>query len=470
MDKEIIIYHDIVKYCFDNNYRNHVVKNGLELLNLLGYNSDTRISRLNIDFYKKSKVYIYNIIKMISIMAFYIDEYKKTGFELSEYLILSKEYTDKKIILMNEIYYFDELNYDSMTIIRITEEPIIENPKYEDMISYYPLNPSIIQTEDGYLANIRYVNYIIENGSFIILDKDNKIRTKNYIVELDNNLIIINEYELVDKSWLSTTLKNNLPNLKYLGFEDIVLFPISKDDSIWCSCTTNITYPINIGKITLCKLELNKYNKYEITESYILKGPNGFNRVEKNWVCINSDNIHKRVKFIYSHSPLHIVVANIGKAMNNNLREENIEKIMKDNLSVDGKMNYNLREEMTEKVNIINVSDVSKIEQSYDFSRFHGSSLPLSIFGGHLSVIHETTVMRNNKRCYSHRFILYNNNWEIVKISNPWYFDHIGIEFCRSICFDINNLNILLSVGIRDNSACIYTINIKTIDDMLHFL
>ncbi len=428
MDKNIEIYHNIIKYCFDNNYKDHVVKNGLELLGTLGYERNKQFG-----FNEKTNIYIYNIIKMISIMAYYIKEYKKIGFELSEYLVLSTEYTNKRTILKNEIYYYEKLKYKEMKNLNVDNAPTIKSPKYTDRTVYYPLNPSIIKTQNGYIANIRYVNYVLENDRFISLDVDRKMRSKNYIAELDKSLSIINSYELEDKSWISDISNDNI---KFNGFEDIILFPMNENGSIWCSCTTNLTNPINIGKITLCKLEINENNKYEIVESYILKGPNGFDRVEKNWICINPTEIPGSIKFIYSHSPLHIVGTNID-----------------------------------ENKKILEMTDVLKKEQSYDFTRFRGSSLPLYVSNiGNLSVIHEVIMSRENKRCYSHRFILYNNKWEIVRLSNPWYFHHIGIEFCRSICFGNTEDEILLAVGIRDNTSCLYKMDINIIHLMLHQL
>ena len=54
-------------------------------------------------------------------------------------------------------------------------------------------------------------------------------------------------------------------------------------------------------------------------------------------------------------------------------------------------------------------------------------------------------------------------NYKIEYLSLPFYFDHIGIEFCRSLSKSHNKKNLLFGIGIEDKEAWICEIDKKYI-------
>lgn len=428
-----LIYNEI-KICYDSGER----EKGMKIFDKLCI--DYNIS-LDKKIYIDDMEYFLLILEKISIIAFYIDGYKDIGYRASEYLLFNKfPNINKNMVHSNLIFYINKL--ENTKYINIDSEKILLDNPNNNYIYYAPLNPSILKTNDGYIINLRYSNfYSIEGKSWHSMETDNIVRTKNYILHCDKDFNILSSNEIIDKSWkyYDNNKNNNSGNI--LGFEDCIL--INKNNEIYFSCTTLDTIPIGTPKQTLCKLsELSENNtllegcifdaKYEITDVMIMNGINDFDRAEKNWMYINDydDNF----KFIHSYDPITIIEVE------------------------------NIKNKEICKVNII-----SEIETDLDFSRFRGSGYPIKYSNEtFLSVIHEVIFRTgDNRRYYVHRFILYDNNYKIIKISKSFYFDHLGIEFCRGISESHNLNEIILTVGIEDKEARIYTIDTHIISNLL---
>ena len=80
---------------------------------------------------------------------------------------------------------------------------------------FYSSSSSLINNpyENGYLMNVRYVNYLIDNnGNYLNCDKH--IISQNKYIKLSTDLKIINE----------SFLEFNFEDRRYIGIEDIRLF------------------------------------------------------------------------------------------------------------------------------------------------------------------------------------------------------------------------------------------------------
>jgi hypothetical protein len=107
---------------------------------------------------------------------------REEGLRVCEQLILSP-YTPGNYIntlLFNRTFY-------------LTPLPVVWNKRlpWQAPPGFFPSTPSLTKTATGYLVNIRVVNYTINpRGSYSINDSANIIRTRNFLVTLDEQLEI----------------------------------------------------------------------------------------------------------------------------------------------------------------------------------------------------------------------------------------------------------------------------------------
>ena len=379
---------------------------------------------INIDFpqgpYKLTlripeiKIILEKIIDEFTILAFYLG-YKEIGLQLSDKLILDENCKlNKSQVIHNQKFYVNKL----LTL---------KNEKIQSDISsgYFPLNPSIIKTNEGYLMSLRTVNYALTpEGFYTVPSGESFKQSKNYILKLDNNLNIISSNDIIDTD---NYVKYEGANFK--GLEDLILFRYN--DELWFSCTTLDTNPYKVPQITLCKLQKTD-DGYRVTLKRPIVLPN--NKIEKNWLPVIHDD---QIKFIYEYHPFTI----------------KIPMIVSDSLN-----------------GTIGSMDYLKVKYDLNLSRFKGSAAPIEFNldeKGYLIMVHETFNLSQVLRCYLHRFIWLSNSFEIKKMSHPWYFQHHGIEFCRSMCYSHIEDEIILTYSIHDKDAQWCSVSIEYIKSLL---
>jgi tetratricopeptide (TPR) repeat protein len=171
-------------------------------------------------------------------------------------------------------------------------------------------NPCIFKLGDRYKINIRFVNYLLNrNGTYHFEVNDGKIATVNKIFNLDEEFNIIGE---------PLILKPETNNLRYVGMEDLKLFPILKNNKYYntdCAFIGTCENPINnrismgYGKITLdgdLQFSLN----YKVVNTPYNKD------CEKNWVFYNDSEGNTNI--IYQWYPLTIAKINDNDNYNDN--------------------------------------------------------------------------------------------------------------------------------------------------------
>jgi tetratricopeptide (TPR) repeat protein len=166
--------------------------------------------------------------------------------------------------------------FDNILVKNINDKNVRFNSSSSCMINY----------DNGYMMNVRYVNYNIDNNG-CYHDCADHIITINKCIKLDNNFNIINE-ELIN---------NDFDGRRYIGIEDVRIY----NDK-------NIIKFIGTG--------YHKNNTIGIVSGYYNNGSTDVNELkqtfketvcEKNWVYIDD-------KIIYDWSPLRI-----GEVENNTL-------------------------------------------------------------------------------------------------------------------------------------------------------
>jgi len=272
---------------------------------------------------------------------------------------------------------------------------------------YINSSSSLIKTKKGYTGNIRAVNYSINKKfEYNIRDTKNHVKTKNYWVHMNDEFKITQQYELV-------TGPNCVPRETHIcGLEDM---RVCKVDNEWTALVVTFEYgEHNHPSVCVCNFD-TKDGKYYISKVHATNYKS--NECQKNWAPFSENG---KLCAIYSHHPLTIV------------------EIDRDN----GNTTVKLQK-----------------ESNYDLSRIRGSAAPLKINTGWLVLVHEVLFMDTRK--YFHRFLLYDNDWNLQEISTGFYFNDFFVEFSLSISLTNDHLTIFYSK--EDNSTEIVTIPVNSI-------
>lgn len=330
--------------------------------------------------------------------------YEKTVFNSeseANFYLNNMSFSSPQIIQNNIFVSMDSL-------LNNKHEYICLNHNLSDKLiqNYHPMNPSIVKIEDGYLINIRTVNYLFDpNFRYITNGPCNSI---NYLINLDQNLNIININELKYQ---------NMPyNGNFDGWEDIRLFYYR--DKLHCSFTTlQVT---ENRRQTICISNLS-----DDIPSHISLNNYGSDKIQKNWVPLISKN--KDLFFIYSFNPLTIL-------------------------------------KYDEEIKNAKLHQISKVNK---MNKWRGGSpaLQLEELGYenyYLCVIHESEFPK-----YKHKFILLEeikeNIFQIKSESDFFYFIDGIVEFTSGLCISHDKKDFILSFGKMDQKSYITKINIKDI-------
>lgn len=100
-----------------------------------------------------------------------------------------------------------------------------------------------------------------------------------------------------------------------------------------------------------------------------------------------------------------------------------------------------------------------------ELSRLRGSGPPIKYEDGWLSISHEVIFLES--RYYVHRFIRFDQDFNITHISRTFYFLEKGIEFCSGLCCSHKDGEIIIGFGFKDKEAKIMRLNEDVIETML---
>lgn len=104
-----------------------------------------------------------------------------------------------------------------------------------------------------------------------------------------------------------------------------------------------------------------------------------------------------------------------------------------------------------------------KLRREQAIENISGSSQWIRFGQGMLAVVHESiTSPSNGKRVYQHRFAYTNDAFDNLRLSLPFVFKDVQIEFCAGIA-TLPNGTVILSFGERDEKAMLATVNVKDI-------
>jgi len=318
----------------------------------------------------------------------------------------------KDILLSNKV-----INMDSTEIIDINGE----KTKFYSSSSCLIHNPK----NDGYLMNIRYVNYYINNnGAYLNCDK--YIITANKLVELTK------DFKIVNKKFFDI----NFEDRRYIGIEDVRIFYNNNGNNDSIKFIGTGFHKNNSIGIVQGEYNLDK----QILESTELVCSFNNSGCEKNWVYTDYNG---STHIIYKWNPLQICTINEEKNTIDLVESKNMPRIFSHIRGSTCGFKY----KNTNNINISNMYSVSNI--SLEFEEIDVIELWF--------VVH--MVSYENPRHYYHMIAVFDEKMNLLRYSAPFKFEGTEIEYCLSIIVEDDRVLINYSnwdrttrIGVYDKS------------------
>lgn len=356
-------------------------------------------------------IYNKNLFELLGQIAFYSGK-TLPGLYACDYIKFESDKPNEEFKQI-QTYYLDKL--DSKSVTNLLDPGFL--PK-----GFYPSNCNfkLVSSNPNVCEGImRTVNYTMDSEDNYIYDE--YIQTQNYwcVVNIEKNQIV---RKIPIKTTESTYLYIDQPHTSEIkGLED-GRFIIYKSKLF--ASFVSLEHGINpIHSIVLAHIN----SKFKITHLVPLRYSN--NSIQKNWLPV----IYKdRLCFIYSYDPFVL-------------------------LGVDIYTGY--------------CTELIKADYNVNLKTFRGSAGPVSIKSNQLVLIHEVGFgvrvglddKKKNARTYYHRFLEFDPNFHLLRMSKPFYFDTLGIEFSLSLIYLEPTNQILIYHTIRDNKINKILINYDSI-------
>jgi tetratricopeptide (TPR) repeat protein len=350
----------------------------------------------------EKNVYNYLYDYEYSILYYYIFPEKRI-----EGLLFSLHYINK---FDNETFeiVFSNLEFYAQRLLDIGEEITLNIKDYN--IDFIPSSIALVPYDDNkILANIRFVNYRIINGKYVMskngnMSANHSVRTENGYLFFDNSFRQISKVKMIsntlDDIVPSTDIRNDI-----LGIEDIRLYRDANNKICYTGTTAEYSYNRSIRIVN---------GEYDIASAKLVRNkilrPPQETICEKNWIG------YKDI-FIYSWCPLTV----------GNLNDKN----------------------QLQFTHIIPTPPI--------FKHFRGSS-NLLLFKNELwCVTHYVKYATSSK--YFHVIVVIDPlTFAVKRYTPPFYFDRLGIEYCLGLII-IKNI-IYTTVSRNDCNPVICKVNI----------
>jgi glycosyltransferase involved in cell wall biosynthesis len=306
-----------------------------------------------------------------------------------------------------------------------------ENIVFKSSSSCLIQNP--FENKNGYLMNVRYVNYLINNnGNYLNCDKH--IITQNKYLELSKDFKIINE----------KFLEFNFEDRRYIGVEDIRIFYDSysnKMQFIGTGYHKNNTIGIVAGD-------------YDTSENKLLSiveiKPFCQSSCEKNWVFID---YNKSINVVYKWHPLQICKINTEKEILELIETKEMPKIFSHARGSTCGFTYTKKISLAGNNNNNNNNNNNvNIDITFDETEIW-------------FVLH--MVSYESPRHYYHMFAVFDESMNLLRYSAPFKFHTEPIEYCLGLVVEDDRVLITYSVWDRETKLGIY--DKKYIDSIIKY-
>jgi predicted GH43/DUF377 family glycosyl hydrolase len=244
------------------------------------------------------------------------------------------------------------------------------------------------------------------------------LATRNFIYGVGTDLRLYFVGELVTPKDLPLC-NDDMP----LGVEDIRLFNHNKQ--IWFSGTVVQTNAGKMAEIMYGSLGSDRDGPIQMYDWKVLRSPRQVH--EKNWAPITEYHTDTPT-WVYSYDPQRL---------------------------------YHV------KIDLRLVTPQPPIAAH----TWSGSTQAISWESGWLVIIHEKMYypeMKITRRWYQQRFVLYDHDWNMQKISRRFQFDNGETEFPCGMCVHPDGKRLVISYGVLDREAWLATLKVSEVNDMLY--
>lgn len=388
----------------------------MDLLEKLRFHNFTRVSnelRLNLLWHQR--LYCIKTLKILH-----------SSLRLGEYFYHEKAQD-------NEIRVWNFVN-PSILSVSIDDLKAINIPQFLD-------GPWFTAKRDTkfFLVAIRAINYKLEKEKegYIIYQEatEQKIKSRNFILLLDWDYVLQNKWELIDlRKNVTVSAPSYGPedgklfiylNSLYYSYSSVDAFGKNGIPCIGLSQIYSANQVITLGDRTIRNESL-----LCLVDAIYLSSPSPIpSKPEKNWLPFVNEN---KLSFVYWPSPLTLCEFNLNTGMITN-----------------------------------------KIEKSILFqnNHFRNSAGPLAFRNGWLLVAHELNVKKKEgaerSHYYTHRFLWYTKEFVLQKMSYPFTFWNVLVEYCNGVAWKTVGQRLVLSVGHFDQESFLLEIEGTEIDHML---
>lgn len=358
-------------------------------------------------------VYREGLKSEFGVSAFYLPSRRQEGFDMTNELALnSNVWPSTRDHARNNLYYY-------MTPLKSYCPSFITKRYGIEADGWAIMNPSIANHGDQLLCIIRSVNYDIDDaGRYLIkgsdgsITNDNPIRTRNYLVRLNQKTLAVEtKKEILPPA--------NMPAPKFnlvVGFEDMRL--ISHKGSLWASSTVRELNAEGWCEQVLTRLT-EEGNGVRLDSMRQMLPP--LRATEKNWMPLVDK--HKNLRFMYR---LNTIVDDTGTTVS--------------------------------KIDVPNIA----------FDNISGGSQLVPFNEGWLAVVHEARIKPGStKRHYYHRFVWWDHKLKPTFLSKPFYLHEKQIEFVAGLAWSHDKSSLLFSYGVDDKEVWIGSVGKYEVQAML---
>ncbi len=295
-------------------------------------------------------------------------------------------------------------------------------------------NPSIFFDDDRLRMILRRVNYALWSSDnqyrfntqygplwYISGDDERHLKTKNYLCEfVDGNL----EYKLIN-----TSKFDKKPLWEFVGLEDARL--VRWDGKLYGTGVRRDTTTNGRGRMELSELD---EDANEISRVRIKAPGDDSSYCEKNWMPILDMPYH----YVKWCNPVEIVKVN----------------------PVTGDCETVLLKEQPQDLEYYNTNNMS----------IRGSSQVIPWGDYRIAITHMCELWINEKqqKCgtgYFEQFIVWDKDWNIVKLSEPFKFGGFGIEFTNGLAY--RDGSFYIPFALQDNFSFMLTVDESIIRDFI---
>jgi len=294
-------------------------------------------------------------------------------------------------------------------------------------------NPSVYNDNGKILVNLRNINYTLYHSEknkfehqwgplvYIHPENDLRLRTWNIMCEMDEDLRI-KRYNKVDTSEFDTYP----PQWEFVGLEDARI--VRWDGKLYICGVRRDLDTVGTGRMELSEIVISDSGVKEVSRHRIPAPGDDQEYCNKNWMPILDMPYH----FIKWANGTNIVY-------------------------------YDIHNKTTESLILKEWKDLGCID-------LRGGSQVIPFGDFRICLAHETFLYKSpagrKDGDYKHRFIVWDKDWNIVKVSPRFSFMNAEIEFAVGMCEHGDDY--LMTFGFQDNAAYLLRVSKETLNKFIY--